>query len=91
MNLRARVLKGTGATKHFEGEITSSGIASTREFPLASWIEIEPRDGSYYLLYFDDSGECFTDTWHASLADAKEQAKFEFEVQDEDWREYPSS
>jgi hypothetical protein len=44
------------------------------------------RDPGFYLLYLDASGKEMTDTWHATLDDAKHQAAFEFSVEDADWQ-----
>jgi hypothetical protein len=59
----------------------------TKELTPAWSVEIEYRDGGYFLLYFDEAGECFTDTWHPTLEDAKAQARFEFAIQEKDWKE----
>jgi hypothetical protein len=52
-----------------------------------AWVEIEPADGAHYLLYFNTSGECLADTWHESAEQAKAQARFEFEIEESDWKE----
>jgi hypothetical protein len=38
------------------------------------------------LLYFDADGECLADTWHKSVEGAKEQTRFEFEIEETDWK-----
>ena len=50
-------------------------------------VRIEPTDDGFLLLYLDASGEETADTWHASVAEAKAQAKFEFEIEESDWVE----
>lgn len=91
MRLRAKVREITGATKHFEGCIESGEARPANELPFASWVEIEYRDGGYFLLYFDEANECITDTWHATLSQAKEQAKWEFAIQEHDWASVEST
>jgi hypothetical protein len=79
MRLKANVRRATGATRHVvDGRNVTSNIA---------WVEIEPADGAFYLLYFSTAGECLTDTWHESIEQAKHQALFEFEIEEADWKE----
>jgi hypothetical protein len=87
MRLRANVRRATGKTHHYRGHIDGNNIVKGEQFPIPAWVEIEPCDGAYYLFYFNASGECVTDTWHESLAKAKKQAHFEFEIEEEDWEE----
>lgn len=42
-------------------------------------------DPGYYLLYLDESGEEITDTYHDSLEKALDQAKWEFNVEPDEW------
>ena len=49
-------------------------------------LEIIAEDAGFLLLRFDQSGVCIADTWHESEAQAKSQAKFEYEVEPEDWK-----
>jgi hypothetical protein len=37
-----------------------------------------PSQPGFYLLYCDRAWQVLTDTWHRSLAEAKEQAEFEY-------------
>jgi hypothetical protein len=85
MNLKAKVKQITGATKHFHGKIEDGKLIGGSEFPPPDYIEIEEANEGFYLLYFDSVGNCMTDTWHKTLDDAKEQARVEFEIQEEDW------
>jgi hypothetical protein len=87
MRLRAKIRRATGNTRHFRGHIEGSEVVKDGQLPIPAWVEIEPRDGAFYLFYFDSSGECLTDTWHESLARAKDQAHFEFEIEEGDWEE----
>lgn len=40
----------------------------------------------FYLLYFDQSGEELTDTYHDDLKSALDQAEWEFNIKKEDWQ-----
>jgi hypothetical protein len=62
----------TGATHH-----TVSGV----EFGPAAALAIAryPTEDGIYLFYLDDDGLVVTDTWHASLDNALDQAAFEYE------------
>ena len=44
-------------------------------------------DSDFYLFYCDKDGIEFTDTLHETVAAAKAQAKFEFNVQPDEWDE----
>ena len=71
----------TGNTRHVIHGAESLDIASQ-----IAWVDIEPpTDGAYLLLYFNANGDCLADTWHESAEHAKEQARFEFEIEDTDW------
>ena len=43
-------------------------------------------DKGYYLLYLDEKGEEITDTYYESIASAMEQAEYEFNVKNDEWR-----
>ena len=45
---------------------------------MAARPEIIADDGGYYLLRLDADGVCVADTWHASIADAQDQARAEY-------------
>ena len=42
---------------------------------------------SFFLFGCDAEGVDFTDTWHESLAAAKDQAEFEFNVRHDEWED----
>jgi len=76
----------TGNTRHVIHGAESNDVASQ-----IAWIEIEPADAAYRLLYFNANGECLADTWHESAHGAKAQARFEFEIEETDWRPVSST
>jgi hypothetical protein len=87
LRLEAKVERSTGSTKHIvpepgEGKI---GMRDNEIVESVAKLVIEERDDAFYLLYLDASGNCLTDTWHATLEDAKDQARFEFSVFEECW------
>jgi|GEM_PF-2352419 len=89
-HLRARVTHTTGLTRHVAAHLDNGEIVSDSELPVAAWLEIQPIDGAYYLLYLDDSLSQITDGWHLSEAEAKAQAKAEFGIQEDEWFVVPS-
>jgi hypothetical protein len=48
-------------------------------------VRIEADDLGFYLFRFDESGQMVADTWHQSLEEAKDQARFEYMIADDDW------
>jgi hypothetical protein len=42
-------------------------------------------DGGYYLLRLSANGQEITDTLHDTINNAKEQARFEYQVSPNDW------
>jgi hypothetical protein len=50
-------------------------------------VEVVEQDGAFILLRLDCAGHCIADTWHETLEAAKEQANFEFGVEESDWGE----
>lgn len=77
----------TGLSQHWLGDVDDEGnLRKLAELPAANWVEIRQGNQGYYLLYFDESGAYITDGWHATFEEAKAQAKFEFEIDEDDWR-----
>lgn len=65
-----------GKTNHrVEGKIV---------FPMSLLISFRPASNDFRLEYQDRDGDFITDTWHATLAGAFQQAEFEFGAID-DW------
>ena len=78
----------TGETQHTHGVCTPDGeVVSGPELPTPSALMIAqlPTDRGYYLLYLDEQGNEITDTYHDSLEKAVEQAKWEFQVEPDEW------
>ena len=86
MRLTATVKRATGATAHYIGGVDEEGKFGAKPASPASSVEIQEVDEGWLLLRIDASGEPITDTWHASLEEAKEQARFEYEIEDDDWK-----
>lgn len=86
MRLRAIVRKVTGRTTHLQG-VRVVGKFEVVAVPDPKAVEIVEQDGAVYLLRFDQNGECVADTWHETIEAAKEQASFEFGVEERDWED----
>lgn len=74
--------KPTGSTKHYLG---SDSAPVPHELRIVQY----SGDSGFYLLYCDESGVEFTDTYHETADAAMDQANFEFHVKTEDWKEHP--
>ncbi len=72
--------KPTGRTVH-----TSNGRLLDPPKGLA--IAQFPNDPGFYLYYLDSTGREQTDTYHSTVELAKEQATFEFGVEEADWQQ----
>ena len=75
--LRADVRQVTGLATHSAG--------ATRLVPAVK-VELVEADGGFLLIRFSREGFA-GDTWHATVAEGKGQAEFEFTVGTEDWIE----
>ncbi len=49
-------------------------------------VRIVNDHGAIYLLRLDSLGETIADTWHPTLVDAKLQADFEYEIDEDQWQ-----
>jgi hypothetical protein len=82
MKLRAKISASKNRTQHLK---LQGGVATPIEG--FSFVEIVPDEGgAFLLLYLDSRGNVLADTWHASVADAKAQAEFEFGLTGDDWQ-----
>ena len=68
----------TGKTVHISG-------GEELHAPSKLQITQYPDDKGYYLIYLDSSGDEMTDTYHDTIEEAMEQAKWEFNVTVDDW------
>lgn len=68
----------TGKTHHYVGGVQAP-------VPVELRIIQYPEDEGYYLFYCDGAGKEFTDTYHATVEEAKAQAEWEFSVKPEEW------
>lgn len=48
-----------------------------------SRLEIVKEEAGIFLYRLNDKGEIIADTWHLTIEEAKEQAAFEYSVEDE--------
>jgi len=67
----ANDVSATGKAAHFSGNET---LPKPRFLAIAQY----PGDSGFYLFYCDDAWNVMTDTLHMTIAEAKEQAEFEF-------------
>jgi hypothetical protein len=85
MRLRATVRSVTRETKHLRAVPTSGGT-EVRNMADPKAVEVVEQDGAFYLLRLDCHDQCIADTWHETVEGAKAQAKFEFGIEDGDWK-----
>lgn len=87
MRLRANVLHTTSATVHRRTKLVEGVVVPDGQLPVPAGVEIEQTAAGFFLIHYDATDRCIADTWHATLVEAKEQAKFEFGIEDADWIE----
>ena len=68
----------TGFTQH---TLHGQPIPPVRRLQIVQY----PRDAGYYLLYCDEAGHVWTDTYHDSMAAALAQAQAEFGILPTEW------
>jgi hypothetical protein len=90
MSLVAKVRRLTGAVRHHYGHVSSTGIVPGERLPIPTSVEIIEVQGGFLLIQYDKDGNGITDSWQATLEDAKEQAKLEYEIRDDDWTVKPN-
>jgi len=61
------------------------------EFSSPFWAEIEENKDGVFLHYLDYDLSYMTDSWFERLSDAKESAKIQFMIEENDWTEVPDS
>ena len=91
MKLRAIVKKEMPGYQQYYGEIDPETVEMKEvgKIPCPNYIEIvedvERGIQSYLILYYDKNGGFLTDSWFQTLKEAKEQARIEFDLSDDDW------
>lgn len=77
----------TRKTHHFLSSLGDDGLIRGPELPAPHALmiaQLRPDQG-FYLLYLNEKGNEITDTYHESLEKALSQAKWEFNVELEEW------
>lgn len=82
--LCAKVEISRGNVKNVAGQWDESEFQQ-QVLPAASFLEIVEQHGAIYLLRLDADRKYIIDTWHETIGAAKQQAKFEFDIDDSDW------
>ena len=82
MRIKAYVFKRTGKTSHYTNVDSDTISKGLEPLPIPKWVEISEEPDGFYLYHYSLDGECVADTWHETLEEAKEQASFEFEIED---------
>jgi hypothetical protein len=85
MRLRAKVSQATGATAHRHATLVKGSLVQGAQTPAAAYVEITEGPPGFSLLHLDADGRCVADTWHPTIAEAMDQAKFEFKIEETDW------
>jgi hypothetical protein len=84
--LTANVRRITGRTIHAEGRLDNGMPVAAERLPDAVRLDIEEKDEGVFLYRYDILGQMVSDTWHETIAEAMDQALFEYEVVESDWR-----
>lgn len=80
VNLNPSIHRRTGNTKHYRDDVL------IEDFPSYLQIEDNPGvDNEFYLIHYDEQGNDIADTLHDSIVDAMEQAKWEFNIEKNEW------
>jgi len=81
----------TPKTEHYRGlpPDLAGGRDARQEMGDALFLTIEQKPDGVFLYRFDTRGECVGDTWHATIADAKHQASYEFGDRVQGWEDVP--
>lgn len=87
MKLCAKLSSNLSRTKHKVGEIQEDGTVVAEDLPIATQVEIVDEGNGVCLYRYDANGNCVGDTWHLTVDEAKGQAQFEYNINDDDWIE----
>jgi hypothetical protein len=86
IKLRARVKMTGGPSTNYIGVIVDEKPVPVTQLPGPSWLEISAEGSCFLLLYINEDGECFADTWHETIEDAQREAMIEYGITPEQWR-----
>jgi len=78
--------------KHYSGpppELTD-GTDTRERMDWPALLLIEKKKDGVFLFRFTAEGRCVGDTWHQTVDEAQQQAKFEFENLLSDWKIVPA-
>ena len=81
----------SSTVKHFDGlppELTE-GQDTRKEMGAPLFLTIMEMDSGIFLHRFDGEGRCVGDTWHTSVEEARDQARFEYNCDDNTWKSIP--
>jgi len=87
----AKINTATGSVKHTLGVLGMNGPKTIEDFPVAVRLEISVSKDGVFLFRFDQNGDFCGDTWHQTIEKAKDQARFEFKVTEDDWHAVESA
>ena len=83
MTLKAYVRRLSG--RHGIGALVEGRVIEKEKLPPAAWVVIDEKEDGIFLIRYSDTADFAGDTWHASIEDAKKQARSEFEIESGDW------
>ena len=83
-----KVLKSVNINKKISSRKTVHKIGDEiLEIPSKLQIVQYKNDSGFYLLYLNSKSQEITDTYHENLQMALDQAKWEFNIEENDWYE----
>ena len=87
MKLEAEVKTVSGRTKHYVGTVVDGVLKPAYEIGSPDRVEIIEEGDGYFLFGYAGPGPSIFDSFFFTLEEAKRQAKFEFEIDEQDWVE----
>ena len=90
IRIRAKVRSETDASKPTSVNSNNGHTNSERaaHFPIPDWIELEGgHQGGFLLIHHFLREGPFIHTWHSTLEEAKEEARIEFSIGEDEWIE----
>jgi hypothetical protein len=82
----ASVRTTTGFTRH---RVLRGPGEPAEDIAAVVRVVIYAADGGYYLLRYSAADVVVANTWHESLEQAKDQARYEYLVEERDWQIAP--